>query len=51
MSNITNMERRGIFRSTFKPGDQITVKVNPLKDGRPGGNYTSVTTADGRTLD
>ena len=49
MSNISNMERRGIYRSTFKPGDQVTVKLNPLHDGRPGGNYTSVTAADGKT--
>jgi hypothetical protein len=51
MSNISNTERRGIYRSTFKPGDVITVKINPLHDGRLGGNYTSVTTADGKTLD
>ena len=51
MSNISNMERRGIFRSTFKVGDVVTVKVNPLDDGRPGGNYTSITTADGKTFD
>ncbi|NOT27169.1 MAG: hypothetical protein HOP16_13810 [Acidobacteria bacterium] len=51
MSNISNMERRGIYGSTFKVGDTVTVKVNPLKDGRAGGNYTSVTTADGKTLD
>ena len=50
MSNIGNMERRGIFRSTFKTGDTITVKINPLRDGRAGGNYTSVTTAEGKTL-
>jgi hypothetical protein len=50
MSNISNMERRGIFRSTFNKGDTITVKLNPLRDGRLGGNYTSVTTADGKTL-
>jgi hypothetical protein len=49
MSNISNMERRGIYRSTFKPGDVVTVKLNPLHDGRPGGNYTSVTAADGKT--
>jgi hypothetical protein len=49
MSNITNMERRGVFRSTFKTGDVVTVKVNPLDDGRPGGNYTSITAADGKT--
>ncbi|MBM3820929.1 MAG: hypothetical protein FJW14_18205 [Acidimicrobiia bacterium] len=51
MSNISNMERRGIYRSTFKTGDTVTVKINPLRDGRAGGNYTSVTTADGKTLD
>ena len=51
MSNIANMERRGIYRSTFKVGDVITVKVNPLRDGRAGGNYTSVTAADGKVYD
>jgi len=51
MSNITNMQSRGIYLSTFKPGDTVTVKVNPLKDGRLGGNYTSVTAADGKTYE
>ena len=51
MSNITNMQRRGIHQSTFKVGDVVTVKVNPLKDGRFGGNYTSVTTASGKTYE
>ncbi len=51
MSNIANMEHRGIYRSTFKAGDVITVKVNPLRDGRAGGNYTSVTAADGKVYD
>ena len=50
MSNISNMERRNIFRSTFKVGDTVTVKIHPLRDGRAGGNYTSVTTAEGKTL-
>jgi hypothetical protein len=49
MSNIENMRSRGIVPSTFKAGDVVTVKVNPLKDGRPGGNYTSITAADGKT--
>ncbi|MBI4886305.1 MAG: hypothetical protein HY824_04380 [Acidobacteria bacterium] len=51
MSNIGNMQARSIFRSTFKPGDVVTVKLNPLKDGRPGGNYTSVVAADGKTYE
>ena len=48
MSNISNMQSRGIFGGTFKVGDVVTVTVNPLKDGRLGGNYTSVTAADGK---
>jgi hypothetical protein len=49
MSNISNMERRGIYRSTFKPGDTVVVTINPLKDGRRGGNYTAITAADGKS--
>ncbi len=51
MSNISNMQSRGIFGGTFKVGDVITVKVNPLKDGRFGGNYTSVIAADGKAYE
>jgi len=51
MSNITNMQGRGVYLATFKPGDTVTVKINPLKDGRFGGNYTSVTAADGKTYE
>jgi len=51
MSNIGNTQRRGIYRSTFKIGDVVTVKLNPLINGRPGGNYTTVTAADGTTYD
>jgi len=51
MSNISNTQSRGIYRSTFKAGDVVTVKINPLKDGRFGGNYTSVTAADGKTYE
>ena len=51
MSNISNMQSRGVFGSTFKVGDVVSVKVNPLKDGRLGGNYTSVTAADGKVYE
>ena len=51
MSNIDNMRSRGIVQSTFKIGDVVTVKMNPLKNGKPGGNYTSVIAADGKTYD
>ena len=51
MSNISNTQSRGIYLSTFKVGDVVTVKLNPLKDGRLGGNYTSVTAADGKAYE
>ena len=51
MSNIPNMIRRGIGVKTFQPGDVITVNMWRLKDGRPGGNYTTIVAADGKTYD
>jgi len=51
MSNIGNTQRRGIYRSTFEIGDVVTVRLNPLINGRPGGNYTTVTAADGTTYE
>jgi hypothetical protein len=49
MSNIPNMIRRGIGQATFKAGDKISVNLYPLKDGRPGGSYVTITAADGKT--
>ena len=51
MSNPPNMVRRGIGVATFKPGDKVTVNMHPLKDGRPGGSYVTISTADGKTYD
>ena len=48
MSNIQNTLRSGIRQSTFKVGDVVTVTLNPLRDSRPGGNFTSITAADGK---
>jgi hypothetical protein len=50
MSNITNMIRAGFGAATFKPGDQVTVVLHPLRDGRPGGNHITATSADGKTF-
>lgn len=51
MSNISNTISRGIRPATFKPGDVVTAKVHPLKDGRSGGNYVTIVAADGKTYD
>ena len=51
MSNIPNMIRRGVSPRTFNVGDVVTVNIHPLMDGRPGGNYITITAADGKTYD
>lgn len=51
MSNLTQTIQRGIGRTTFKPGDKVTVNLHPLRDGRPGGNYVTIVAADGKTYE
>jgi prepilin-type processing-associated H-X9-DG protein len=36
-----------LAKDTFKPGDKVTVKTHPMKDGRPAGTLSQVTFADG----
>ena len=50
MNGPNNLVRAGWKRTTIKAGDKVTVTVNPLRDGRPGGWYLGITLADGRTL-
>jgi hypothetical protein len=37
-----------IRRDTFKPGDKVSVRAHPMRDGRPAGHLEGVTFADGR---
>jgi hypothetical protein len=43
--------RKGVKPNTIKPGDVVTVRTNPMKDGRTAGFLLSVTKADGTVLD
>jgi hypothetical protein len=45
-----SMARNGWKSNILKPGDKVTVVVNPLKSGEFGGIFVSVTLADGRRL-
>jgi hypothetical protein len=49
-SGISSLYKRGWRSSSLKPGDKVTVVASPLKNGNPGGNIRSVTTADGKKL-
>ena len=40
----------GYRNNTFKPGDQVTVTLNPVANGRPYGRIASVVLADGTKL-
>jgi hypothetical protein len=40
----------GYRRDTFKPGEQVTITIEPFKDGRPFGRILQTVLADGKTL-
>jgi hypothetical protein len=44
------MARMGLGPSVLKPGDKVTIKAHPLRDGRTGGSLITITLADGRVL-
>ena len=41
---------RGWRPSSLKAGQKITVTLNPLRNGKPGGVVKDVTTADGKKI-
>lgn len=50
MNSPNNLVREGWKRTTLKPGDKVTLTINPLRDGKPGGWYLSITLPDGKHL-
>jgi hypothetical protein len=44
------MINRGWTRGSFKPGDSVTVTVEPVKSGAPVGRVLQVVRADGSVL-
>lgn len=50
MNSPNNLMREGWKRTSLKPGDTVTVTVNPLRDGSPGGLYVGIRFADGHSL-
>jgi hypothetical protein len=45
-----SLSRRGWKSTTFKPGEVVTVRLNPMKDGTPAGGFVGAKWADGRTI-
>jgi hypothetical protein len=50
LNSINNLIRQGWKRTAMKPGDKVTVVINPLRDGTHGGLFNAVTLADGTVL-
>ena len=44
------LRRLGISPTFWQAGDAVTVKTNPLRDGRPAGHLVGATTAGGKTF-
>jgi hypothetical protein len=38
------------MKTTFKPGDVVTIKINPMRDGSHAGQFVGAKFADGKTL-
>ena len=49
-SNPPDMVNRGWSKQSFKPGDQVTVTVEPVKNSRPIGRVLQVVLPNGQTL-
>ena len=49
-ANVADLSKRGWGRRTFKPGDEVTVLIQPAKSGQPVGMIRNVVLADGTKL-
>lgn len=44
------LRRLGVSPNHWQEGDAVTVKTNPLKDGRPAGHLAGAVSGNGRTF-
>lgn len=50
LNSPNNLKRQGWKATSLKSGDQVTVVMNPLRNGHKGGLFVSVTLPDGKVL-
>lgn len=51
LNSPNNLKRQGWKRDSLHRGDQVTLRMNPLRDGKHGGLFLDVRLANGKTLD
>lgn len=49
-NNAPDMVEKGWSKQILKPGDQVTVTIEPVKSGKPVGRAITVLLPNGRTL-
>ena len=50
LNSPNNLVRQGWKRTALKPGDKVTVVLNPLRSGQAGGLFDAVTLPSGQVL-
>jgi hypothetical protein len=50
LNSPNNLKRQGWKSDAMKPGDKVTVVLNPLRDGKSGGLFISITLSNGTVL-
>ncbi len=51
LNSPNNLRRQGWTRASLTNGDQISLRIAPLRNGKPGGLFLDLRKADGTTLD
>ena len=51
LNSPNNLKRQGWSSKALKPGDRITLRMSPLRNGKAGGLFLDLTKADGKLLD
>jgi hypothetical protein len=50
MTAPMHLQRLGWIKSSLRPGDKITVKIHPMRDGTKGGNVLEAIAANGKPI-
>lgn len=45
-----SLARNGVRPNTFEPGDQVSMRVHPMKNGNPAGGFIGAQFGDGSTV-
>ncbi len=51
LNSPNNLKRQGWSRTSVRQGDRVTLRMNPLRDGNPGGLFLDLRLPNGRVLD